>query len=367
MNNPEVFFECGQIKEVLTMSQTYHKVGFIAFGQRGQQLAETLINYLPEYGAPFAVADLRKNPVVSPLFSFRCPDIQYFTDYHDLLQIPEIDSVIISTYETTHVQIVKDAISAGKAVYCEKPIVPDLQSAEDLYNFVTSRDCFFKIGLNLPNFPVSLKLKELLDNKIIGDLIMIRNATDVGQNFARNFLINKFSCKRGNFITAKLTHDTDLLQYLANSYAETVWGVTDNFMWCRHGEAPMTDDTAMMAGVLNNGVMFAQALTSCGAHYERNIHLFGTKGEIKAEIHGAEVLVRHANALEEKIPAPNLNGGGHNGADLVTLRDFLDYIDAGIPKASDPERILSSVMIPMAAMEKTLVQTGEWYRSIVKG
>ena len=34
------------------MAQTYHKIGFIAFGQRGQQLAETLINYLPEYGCP---------------------------------------------------------------------------------------------------------------------------------------------------------------------------------------------------------------------------------------------------------------------------------------------------------------------------
>ena len=349
------------------MAQTYHKVGFIAFGQRGQQLAETLINYLPEYGAPAAVADLRPNPAVTPLISFRCPEMKYVTDYHELLAMPEIDSVIISTYETTHVQITKDAIAAGKAVYCEKPIVPDLKSAEELYRFVTGRDCFFKIGLNLPNFPVSLKLKELLDKKIIGDLIMVRNATDVGQSFARNFLINKFSGKRGNFVTAKCTHDTDLLQYLAGSYAETVWGKTANFMWRRHGEPPATDDTAVMAGVLHSGTMFTQTLTSSGSKYERNIHFFGTKGEIIAEIHGADITVRYANGLEEKIPAPNLNGGGHNGADFVTLRNFFDYVDAGVAKPSDPERILSSVMIPMAAMENKLVQTGEWYRSIIGG
>ena len=84
-----------------------------------------------------------------------------------------------------------------------------------------------------------------------------------------------------------------------------------------------------------------------------------------AEIHGADITVRYANGLEEKVAAPNLNGGGHNGADLVTLRKFFDYVDAGIPKASDPERILSSVMIPMAAMSNQLVQTGEWYRSII--
>ena len=349
------------------MAQTYHKIGFIAFGQRGQQLAETLINFLPEYGCPAAVCDLRKNPVVSPLFSFRCPDIPYVTDYRELLAMPEIDSVIISTYEDKHVEIVKAAIEAGKAVYCEKPIVQTLEEAEELYKFVTSRPCRFQIGLNLPNFPIPLKLKELLDKKVIGELVMVRSACDVGQDFARMFLINKFSGKRGNFITAKLTHDTDLLQYLCESYAETVWGKTKNVMWRRHGEPAATDDTAFMAGEMNNGVLFSQALTSCGKNYERNFHFFGTKGELIADLHGEEITFRPANGLPEKISAPNLNGGGHNGADLVTLRGFLDYLDSEVMSPRWPARILSSVMIPMAAMKNELVKTGEWYRSIING
>ena len=50
---------------------------------------------------------------------------------------------------------------------------------------------------------------------------------------------------------------------------------------------------------------------------------------------------------------------------MLTLRAFFDYIDNGVSKPSDPERILSSVMIPRAAIENKLVQTGDWYRSIV--
>lgn len=349
------------------MNKTYHNIGFIAFGQRGQQLAETLINCLPDCGRVAAVADIRPNPAVTPLISFRCPEIPYFTDYRELLKLPEIDSVIITTYEDTHVQITKAAILAGKAVYCDKPIVPDLTQAEDLYKFVTSRDCRFQIGLNLPNFPVPLKLKELLDKKIIGDLIMVRSACDVGQGFARNFLINKFSCKRGNFITAKLTHDTDLLQYLAGSYAEEVWGKTHNYIWRRHGEEPMTDDTAVISGTLHNGAMFTQSLTSCGASYERHIHLFGTKGEIIADLHAEEISVKYANGDAETIKAKNLSGGGHCGADKITLESFLDYVDEGIMKPRWPERILSSVMIPMAALENRPVKTGDWYRNIIAG
>ncbi|NCC47361.1 MAG: hypothetical protein EOM16_10100, partial [Bacteroidia bacterium] len=65
--------------------------------------------------------------------------------------------------EDTHLQFSMDAINAGKAVYCDKPVVQDLEQAEQLYKFVTGRKCFFQIGLNLPYFPVSLKLKELLN------------------------------------------------------------------------------------------------------------------------------------------------------------------------------------------------------------
>ncbi len=349
------------------VKQTFHKVGLIGFGSRGQGLAETIINDLPEYAEIAAVADLRPAPSPTPLFSTRCPDAPFFTDYRQLLAMPELDSVIVSTYEDTHVQIVKDAVLADKAVYCEKPIVPDLEQAEELYRFVTAHDCYFQIGLNLPNFPVPRKLRRLLEEKAIGNLILIRSACDVGREFARSVLMTKFIRKRGNFIPAKLTHDTDLLQYLAGSYAEEVWGKTGNFLWRRHGEPAATDDTALIAGVLHNGVFFTQSLTSCGSSYGRKIHLFGTGGELIADLHANELTLIRPGAGPETIAAGSAGGGAHNGADALTLAGFFDYIDSGIKKAHTPERILSSVMIPLAALSGKCVPTGQWYRSIACG
>ena len=349
------------------MKQTYHQVGIIGFGDRGQDLANTLIFGIPEYCRIAAVAEKRRNPAVTPQFSFRCADVPFFTDYHDLLAIKEIDAVIVATYEDTHVQIVKDAIEAGKAVYCEKPIVPDLASAEDLYRFVTSRPCQFQIGLNLPNYPVARKLKELLDAHVVGDVAMIRSDGDVGQNFGRTYHINKFSGKRGSFVTAKLTHDTDLLQYLVGSYAETVWGKTANFLWRRHGMPAASDDTAVMAGVLHSGALFTQTLTSCGGRPSRLVHVFGTGGEISGEIGGDEVLIVHGDGREERIPVYLPQKGGHLGADRLTTSAFFDYVDSGVMKPRWPERILTSVMVPMAALTGQVVQTGAWYRSVVEG
>jgi hypothetical protein len=43
--------------------------------------------------------------------------------------------------------------------------------------------------------------------------------------------------------------------------------------------------------------------------------------------------------------------------------EFLDYVDSGIATPLRPERILTSTMIPLAAMQQKTVETGEWYRS----
>lgn len=348
----------------MAIQRKYHKIGIVGFGVRGQQLASAVIHQLPEFGKVAVCAEIRKNPVFPEDISTRCPDLRVYEDYKKLLKDKEIDTVLVTTYETTHRQITEDAIRAGKAVLCDKPIVPDMKEAEALYRFVTSRECFFQVGLNLPSFPVPLKLKELLDSGKIGKVIASRGACDVGVNFGRDIILNKFGGKRGNFITAKLTHDTDLMQYLLGTYAEEVWGKTANFLWRRNGEKPDTDDTGVMAGVMHNGVLFSEWLTSCGSKYERKFHFFGTKGELFADLHSEEITFISSTGQQETIPAPNLNGGSHNGADKVMLTSFLDYVDSGVKQARWPERILSSVMVAMSALEGKHVKTGEWYRRI---
>ena len=53
-----------------------------------------------------------------------------FTDYRAVLDIPEIDYVTIATPEHWHSQMTIDAMDAGKAVYCEKPMTHDIPQAQ---------------------------------------------------------------------------------------------------------------------------------------------------------------------------------------------------------------------------------------------
>jgi predicted dehydrogenase len=53
-----------------------------------------------------------------------------FTDYRKLLDIQEIDYVTIATPEHWHSKMTMDAMDAGKAVYCEKPMTHTIPQAQ---------------------------------------------------------------------------------------------------------------------------------------------------------------------------------------------------------------------------------------------
>jgi predicted dehydrogenase len=345
------------------MSKKFHHVGFIGFGERAQNLSRTIVTTLPEYAEVVAGFDVRDINVPDDIAS-RCNKLRLYKNHKEMLADSEIDTVFINTYEDTHLQFAMDAINAGKAVYCDKPVVQDLKQAEQLYKFVAGRKCFFQIGLNLPYFPVSLRLKELLEQNAVGRIICVRASCDVGAGFMRRHIMHKFAEPRIDFPCAKITHDTDLTQWLLNTYAEEVWGMADNFRWRRNGKEPVFNDTAVIAGKYHNGAFFTQTLTSTGCSYKRRIEIFGTEGEISADLHGDEITINRIDQGKETVKISQFSKEGHCGADTRIIRDYFDYLDQEVPEPRWPERILSSLMVPLAALEDGVVKTGEWYRSI---
>ena len=349
----------------MNMEQTYHHIGIIGFGARGQQLADMISTQLPEYGCVAAAADLRENLSIPNGLMLNCPALKLHRDYRSLLADPGIDSVVITTYPESHVQIAVDAIRAGKAVLCDKPVAGTLEDAVKLYEFVVSTPCRFRIGLNLPYYPVSRRIRELLADGVIGRLLCIRGMCDVGASFGHSTILRKFAGQREGFVLGKLTHDTDLMQFLADSYAEEVYGKTANFLWKRHGDGAGSDDTAVIAGIMHNGILFSQTMTSCGGTYGRRMYFSGSNGEMWADINSEDIFIQKPDGEKKEIhllPA----SGSHRGGDKVMFREFLDYADSAERSPTQPERILSSIMIPLAAMRNETVRTGEWFRSIIR-
>src|SRR5688572_19963686 len=74
-----------------------------------------------------AVADIVPGKAEAFAKEFDIP--RSFTDYCDLLNMPEIEAVDVCTYNQAHRQPTVDALNAGKHVLVEKPLAAQLDDA----------------------------------------------------------------------------------------------------------------------------------------------------------------------------------------------------------------------------------------------
>lgn len=71
-----------------------------------------------------------------------------FEDYRELLALDEIEGVSVCTYNRAHAQPTIDALRAGKAVLCEKPMAPTLAEAAAMLKAARETGKMLMIGVH---------------------------------------------------------------------------------------------------------------------------------------------------------------------------------------------------------------------------
>lgn len=66
--------------------------------------------------------------------------VAFYSDYHELLSIPEIETVIIATPNHTHYRIAMDVLGAGKELILEKPAAESLAELKNLMQTARSKN-----------------------------------------------------------------------------------------------------------------------------------------------------------------------------------------------------------------------------------
>jgi predicted dehydrogenase len=91
------------------------------------------------------------------------------TDYHDLLGA-DIDAVIVASPPALHLPIARDAIAAGKHVFCEKPLTVTLDDARVLHELARQAGVVHMLNHQQRFMAPYARAKVLLDKGFIGDL-----------------------------------------------------------------------------------------------------------------------------------------------------------------------------------------------------
>ena len=91
-------------------------------------------------------------------------------DWRDILQNSEIDIVDITAPNALHKEMALEAISAGKHVYCEKPLAPMISDATEIADAAEKKSVKTQVGFNYLCNPMMRLAKEMIASGELGKI-----------------------------------------------------------------------------------------------------------------------------------------------------------------------------------------------------
>lgn len=96
---------------------------------------------------------------------------QSLTDYRKLLENQEIDYVCIATPEHRHCQMTLDALDAGKAVYCEKPLTHSIEQGQAVLKKVKETKLPLQVGVQAMSDDSYETAAQAIKEGVIGQVV----------------------------------------------------------------------------------------------------------------------------------------------------------------------------------------------------
>jgi len=146
------------------------RFGIIGIGMQGSGLLGTAIQ-LPDVEC-VAACDLYDGRHVLAREIVR-PNLPVTRRYQELLDNKDIDCLIAAVPDHWHRQVVIDAVSAGKDIYCEKPMSHTAEDGVAMLDAAKKSGRIVQIGSQRVSSQVCAKAKELISQGRIGDLMLV--------------------------------------------------------------------------------------------------------------------------------------------------------------------------------------------------
>ena len=255
------------------MSKTL-KIGVIGAGRIGKLHSNNLVTRVPNAELA-AVSDVYE-PAAKDLGEKL--GVKYYSDYHKILEDPEIDAVFICSSTDTHSPISIEAAKAGKHIFCEKPIDHDLDKIKAVLEEVKKAGVKYQVGFNR-RFDRNFKhVHEVVKNGGVGDVHIVKVTSRDPEAPPLSYV--KVS---GGIFVDMTIHDFDMVRYLSGSEVEEVSAVGTCLVNPEIGEAGDVDTCIITLKFANGALGVIDNSRQAVYGYDQRIEVFGSKGCITAD------------------------------------------------------------------------------------
>ena len=330
------------------------KIGFLGIGAMG--LSHVNQFHVKLGGRSQAVAVCSRSEANIAKASAVAPDVQVFHDEKELIH-SDLDAVVVSTPNVTHLDLALETLKAGKHLFLEKPCGITRDECQRLLEASRKTDRVVLIGHELRYSAFFQKMKALVDSGEIGAprMVWTREFRGPFQPKSGQWIQNgKMS---GGMLVDKNCHHFDMMNWWAGSRPKRVIAFGSNAVMKVVSAEDQVNDHATVSYEYENGVLgtlhvclFARDFP----HEDLEMGIVGETGMLQTSVSTIEVLQwkrgsGSASPIVHKVAASTGEGwGNHLGFDEIHAA-FLDAVLEGKRPLTTVEDCVDGSLLAIAA------------------
>jgi myo-inositol 2-dehydrogenase/D-chiro-inositol 1-dehydrogenase len=247
------------------------RVGIIGLGRIGRMHARNIKSIIQADLA--AISDISEEAVNSVAEELQIN--QKYYDYREMLNDPSIEAVVICSSTNTHAQIIKEAASAKKHIFCEKPIALTIEEVNDALNSINISGIKFFLGFNRRFDPTFSKMKEEIKSGKIGTphlaIITSRDPAPPSLDYVKS---------SGGLFLDMTIHDFDMARFMLNDEPYEIYVSASSLVDPAIGKAGDVDTAAIVITMKSGARVIINNSRKAVYGYDQRVEIFGSEGMI---------------------------------------------------------------------------------------
>lgn len=328
------------------------KVGLIGVGSMGRYVAGLVKKKSPAvHFSALYDPDLSSTELAISALNFS----GQICDSVEAVLATDVDWVMIASWNSQHAAQSIAAFEAGKHVFCQKPLATNLEDCLGMRAAWLQSGKQFVIGFTLRYSPHYRRLKSLIQEKAIGEIVSLDFNETLPFNHGGYILGDWRRLKEnaGSHVLEKCCHDIDIVNWLVDSRASRVasFGGLDFFVpenehhikrlgvdqknrqaylvrKGEHGLNPFSADKDIVDNQVvileyENRVRAAFHMNSNAGLPERRLYICGTEGTIRSDVLRGTIELQRTGFETEVEDHSTGVIGMHGGGDGVLARELV--------------------------------------------
>lgn len=252
------------------------------------------------------VAVMRRDARLAEDYAKRHNVPKWYSNVDDLINDPEVNAIYIATPPDVHLEYAEKALRAGKPAYVEKPMARTAAECDEMNRISKETGTPLYVAYYRRTLPYFVKLKQLLDQKTIGD---IRSVTiqlhwqpydeEVGPDAQPRWRVFPEISGGGHFHDLA-SHQFDYLEYIFGPI-KSATGIARNQAGLYPADDIVIANFEFESGILGNG---SWCFTVNKEQRVDETQIIGSKGKITFSFFEKYIIKVETGSYTEELHIP---------------------------------------------------------------